>query len=50
MLDLILFCPSFLQRRAAMSDEQRVDWGSAKDVAWYESVQRDFGLDARLPQ
>lgn len=40
----------FLQWRASMSDEQWVDWGSAKDAAWYEAVQRDFGLDARLPE
>jgi len=39
----------FLQWRGAMTDEQWVDWGSATDAAWYESVQRDFGLDARLP-
>lgn len=39
----------FLHWRAAMSDEQWVDWGSADDAAWYGSVQRDFGLDARLP-
>jgi NAD(P)-dependent dehydrogenase (short-subunit alcohol dehydrogenase family) len=40
----------FLQWRAAMSDEQWVDWGSAEDVAWYERVQREFGLDARPPE
>ena len=40
----------FLQWRAAMSDEQWVDWGSAENAAWYAAVQRDFGLDARLPE
>lgn len=40
----------FLQWRAAMSDEQWVDWGAADDATWYQGVQRDFGLDARLPE
>jgi len=40
----------FMQWRAAMSDEQWVDWGSAENAAWYAAVQRDFGLDARLPE
>lgn len=39
----------FLQWRAAMSDEQWVDWGAADDATWYQSVERDFGLDARIP-
>jgi NAD(P)-dependent dehydrogenase (short-subunit alcohol dehydrogenase family) len=38
----------FLQWRTSMTDEQWVDWGSADDDAWYQSVERDFGLDARL--
>lgn len=40
----------FLQWRASMSDEQWVNWGSVDDAAWYEAVQRDFGMDARLPE
>lgn len=38
----------FLQWRASMSDEQWVDWGAADDTTWYQSVERDFGLNARL--
>lgn len=30
-----------------MTDEQWVDWGAADDAAWHQSVERDFGLDAR---
>ena len=30
-----------------MTDEQWVDWNALEDDAWYEAVQRDFGLDAR---
>lgn len=37
----------FLQWRAAMNDEQWVDWNAANDEVWFQSVQRDFGLDAR---
>ena len=37
----------FLAWRAAMTDEQWVDWGAADDATWYASVERDFGLDAR---
>jgi NAD(P)-dependent dehydrogenase (short-subunit alcohol dehydrogenase family) len=40
----------FLQWRASMSDEQWVDWGAADDTTWYQSVERDFGLNARLPE
>ena len=38
----------FLQWRASMTDEQWVDWGAADDTTWYQSVERDFGLNARL--
>jgi NAD(P)-dependent dehydrogenase (short-subunit alcohol dehydrogenase family) len=38
----------FLQWRASMSDEQWVDWGAADDATWYQSVERDFGLNARV--
>ena len=37
----------FLKWRAAMTDEQWVDWGAADDATWYQSVERDFGLNAR---
>jgi hypothetical protein len=37
----------FVGWRASMTDEQWVDWNALKDDAWYEAVQRDFGLDAR---
>jgi NAD(P)-dependent dehydrogenase (short-subunit alcohol dehydrogenase family) len=37
----------FLQWRASMNDEQWVNWGAADDDIWYDSVQRDFGLNAR---
>jgi NAD(P)-dependent dehydrogenase (short-subunit alcohol dehydrogenase family) len=37
----------FLGWRAAMTDEQWVDWNAQPDESWYEQVQRDFGLDAR---
>ena len=37
----------FLDWRAAMTDEEWVDWGAADDEEWYAAVERDFGLDAR---
>jgi NAD(P)-dependent dehydrogenase (short-subunit alcohol dehydrogenase family) len=37
----------FLQWRAAMTDEQWVDWGATDDETWYQNVERDFGLNAR---
>lgn len=37
----------FLAWRASMTDEEWVDWSAADDDTWYDSVQRDFGLDAR---
>jgi NAD(P)-dependent dehydrogenase (short-subunit alcohol dehydrogenase family) len=37
----------FLQWRAAMTDEQWVDFGAMDDEAWHALVQRDFGLDVR---
>jgi NAD(P)-dependent dehydrogenase (short-subunit alcohol dehydrogenase family) len=40
----------FLQWRASMTDEQWVDWGAADDDTWYESVERDFALNARPEQ
>jgi NAD(P)-dependent dehydrogenase (short-subunit alcohol dehydrogenase family) len=37
----------FLGWRASMTDEDWVNWGALDDKAWYERVQKDFGLDAR---
>jgi NAD(P)-dependent dehydrogenase (short-subunit alcohol dehydrogenase family) len=37
----------FLNWRAAMTDEQWVDWNALEDEAWYERVQNDFGLNVR---
>ena len=37
----------FLAWRAAMSDEQWIEWNALDDDAWYDRVLRDFGLDAR---
>lgn len=39
--------PAFLGWRAAMTDEQWVDWSALDDEAWYDRVQSDFGLNAR---
>jgi len=38
-----------LEWRKSMTDEQWVDWNALSDDAWYDAVQRDFGLDARRP-
>ena len=40
----------FVGWRAWMTDEQWEDWNALGDDAWYEAVQRDFGMDARRPQ
>lgn len=37
----------FLAWRAAMTDEQWVDWNAQDDESWYDAVERDFGLNAR---
>ncbi|MBT8319882.1 MAG: SDR family oxidoreductase [Gramella sp.] len=37
----------FLQWRASMSDEDWVNWNTAKDDEWYDRVEKDFGLIAR---
>jgi NAD(P)-dependent dehydrogenase (short-subunit alcohol dehydrogenase family) len=37
----------FINWRASMTDEELVSWGALDDTAWYERVQKDFGLDAR---
>ena len=33
-----------------MADAQSVHWGAADDASWYQSVERDFGLNARQPE
>jgi NAD(P)-dependent dehydrogenase (short-subunit alcohol dehydrogenase family) len=40
--------PAFIGWRASMTDEQFADWNAQGDESWYEAVQRDFGLNARL--
>jgi NAD(P)-dependent dehydrogenase (short-subunit alcohol dehydrogenase family) len=37
----------FLNWRAAMGDEEWVNWNAQDDETWYKQVQRDFGLNAR---
>lgn len=38
----------FLEWRASMTDEEWIDWWAIKeDAAWYDNLERDFGLDAR---
>jgi NAD(P)-dependent dehydrogenase (short-subunit alcohol dehydrogenase family) len=37
----------FMQWRASMSDQQWIDWNAQDDDAWYEALQKDFGLNAR---
>jgi len=37
----------FLGWRASMTDEAWIDWNAVDDDTWYDSVKRDFGLDAR---
>jgi NAD(P)-dependent dehydrogenase (short-subunit alcohol dehydrogenase family) len=38
---------AFIGWRAAMADEQWVDWNAQDDESWYKQVQSDFGLNAR---
>ena len=38
----------FLDWRASKSDEEWVDWNAAKDEDWYNAVETEFGLNARL--
>jgi len=38
----------FLAWRALMTDEQWIDYNALDDEAWFERVQKDFGLNARL--
>ena len=37
----------FLDWRAAMTDEEWVDWNAANDDDWYNAVESSFGLKAR---
>jgi len=37
----------FIAWRASMTDEQWVDWNAVNDEDWYNSVEKDFGLNAR---
>ena len=37
----------FLRWRESMTDEEWITWGALDDDAWYDRVQKDFGLDAR---
>jgi len=38
----------FLDWRTSMTDEEWIDWNAANDEDWYNAVERDFGLDARV--
>ena len=40
----------FLEWRSGMTDEEFIDWGASDNDTWYENVEREFGLDARLPE
>jgi NAD(P)-dependent dehydrogenase (short-subunit alcohol dehydrogenase family) len=37
----------YIAWRKAMTDEEMVEWGALDDEAWYERIEREFGLDAR---
>jgi NAD(P)-dependent dehydrogenase (short-subunit alcohol dehydrogenase family) len=37
----------FIAWRKSMSDEEWINWNSVNDEDWYNSVERDFGLNAR---
>jgi NAD(P)-dependent dehydrogenase (short-subunit alcohol dehydrogenase family) len=37
----------FLGWRAAMGDEEWVDWGALDDDDWYDRLKADFGMEAR---
>jgi NAD(P)-dependent dehydrogenase (short-subunit alcohol dehydrogenase family) len=38
----------FLKWRASKNDEEWVDWNAASDDEWYNAVQHNFGLNARM--
>ena len=37
----------YIAWRKTKTDEEMVEWGALDDDAWYERVQKEFGLDAR---
>jgi NAD(P)-dependent dehydrogenase (short-subunit alcohol dehydrogenase family) len=37
----------FLQWRASIDDQSWIDWHAVDDDTWYNTVERDFGLNAR---
>jgi hypothetical protein len=37
----------FLDWRSSLTDEEWVDWGALDDDAWYDRLERDFGMKAR---
>ena len=37
----------FLQWRSGMTDEKWVDLSASDDETWYQSIERDFGMDTR---
>jgi NAD(P)-dependent dehydrogenase (short-subunit alcohol dehydrogenase family) len=37
----------FVGWRAAMTDEQWIEWSAQDDESWYKAVEGDFGLNAR---
>ncbi len=39
----------FLEWRQAMTDEAWIEWGALSDGDWYDRVEAEFGLNARLP-
>jgi NAD(P)-dependent dehydrogenase (short-subunit alcohol dehydrogenase family) len=38
----------FLGWRKMMSDEEWADWGALDDDAWYDRLEKDFGMNARV--
>jgi len=40
---------AYIDHRETMTDEEwREYWGAADDETWYASIERDFGMNARL--
>ena len=40
----------FMGWRAAMSDQQWIDYNALDDESWYQAIERDFGLNARVAE
>jgi hypothetical protein len=38
----------FVGWRQSMTDEQWIDLGAMEDDDWYDRIQADFGIDARV--